>query len=379
MSKFKTILFTLIGLGLSGFFTLLLLEIGMRFLPVCSAMFSQPVTHEQPIARFIKNQDITWSKDWDFSIVARRHVNNDGFLNDQDYDPEDSRPLMAVIGDSYVEALMVPYDETIYGRLSQDAGDQKRVYSFGGSGAPLSQYLIWAKYARDTYKPDSMVFVIIGNDFDESLPQYAAFPTFHQFVEDENGQLKPKLLQEYHPSPLRNVFTYSALARYLFFNLKINNSYLQFKKKLLQKKNEELEYVNNVAAFTSEEKEQDSYEAISAFLDLLPEYAGLPADKIILAVDAPRRFIYEPDSKPAKQSYFEKMRDDLMEKGRKQGFQIIDLWPVMEEDYALNGKHFEYQTDWHWNGYGHSVASDEIKKTSAYKKFLSLKRPLIDD
>jgi hypothetical protein len=70
-------------------------------------------------------------------------------VNDQNYDPSTDTPLMAVIGDSYVEALMVPYEQTIQGRLSQRVPSHNRVYSFAASGAALSQYLAYAMYAKD--------------------------------------------------------------------------------------------------------------------------------------------------------------------------------------------------------------------------------------
>ncbi|MEM6781477.1 MAG: hypothetical protein AAF569_06400 [Pseudomonadota bacterium] len=378
MSKFKLFLFTCIGLGLSGFITFLMLEIGLRFLPVAEPLFSQAVTQEQPIARFMPDRTITWSNDWQFSIVNERHINNDGFMNDQNYSANDNKPLMAVIGDSYIEAVMVPYEETLYGRLAGVVGDQKRVYSFGASGAPLSQYLIWARYAKQTYKPSMMVFTIVGNDFDESLPQYAVSQTFHHFAENENGVLEARLLEEYIPSKLRSVIAHSALARYLFFNLKVSQSYNRFKQKLSRQNNAETLYINNVEAFTSEEKLNDSYRAISAFFDLLPSYSGLDPKDIVLAIDAPRRFIYSPDMKPEEKSYFEKTREFFIREGRQKGFTVIDMLPAFSRHYSENSQKFENETDWHWNGLGHDVVHQEILNTGAFRRFMNQTPRLID-
>lgn len=41
--------------------------------------------------------------------------------------------------------------------------------SFGTSGSTLSSYLAYAGYASKVFHPNAMAFIIIGNDFDESL------------------------------------------------------------------------------------------------------------------------------------------------------------------------------------------------------------------
>ena len=108
------------------------------------------------------------SKGWNFSIVNRVHINNAGFVNDRDYEAGETTPLLAVIGDSYVHAPMVSYPDTLHGRLSAAIEGRGRVYSFAASGAPLSQYLVWARHASDIYRPDAMVFV--------SYPLYGRVP-----------------------------------------------------------------------------------------------------------------------------------------------------------------------------------------------------------
>ena len=70
------------------------------------------------------------------------HSNNYGFINDVNHDENLASPLIAVIGDSYVEAIMVPFSNTITGRLVSYFVPTARVYSFAGSGVPLSQYFV---------------------------------------------------------------------------------------------------------------------------------------------------------------------------------------------------------------------------------------------
>jgi hypothetical protein len=52
---------------------------------------------------------------------------------------------------------MVPYAKTLYGRLAKALDGRLRVYRFGASGAPLSQYLIWVGYAVREYGARAVV------------------------------------------------------------------------------------------------------------------------------------------------------------------------------------------------------------------------------
>ena len=67
-----------------------------------------PVDAADPVLHFTPNRPFTNSLGWNFHNVVHGRVNNAGFVNDQDY-VRDGPPLIAVIGDSFIEAQMVPY------------------------------------------------------------------------------------------------------------------------------------------------------------------------------------------------------------------------------------------------------------------------------
>ena len=127
-----------------------------RLLPVHSGFEVQPVNADNPIIRFRPNRDYLFSHGAFLTNVNRGHVNNDGFINDQDYQPGDARPLLAVIGDSYIEAGMVRYPLTLQGRLAAQQNGERRVYSFGASGCSLLDYLYYAIYARQRFGADAV-------------------------------------------------------------------------------------------------------------------------------------------------------------------------------------------------------------------------------
>src|SRR5262249_4657998 len=139
MARFKRLLQAAATMLVSGVLFLGLAELVLRFLPVATWLHPLSVTAENPVLHFTPNRDFVYSKRWDMIMANRGHVNNAGFVNDRDYRLEDAKPLLAVVGDSFIEATMVPFPETMHGRLAEALDRQLRVYSFAASGAPLSQ------------------------------------------------------------------------------------------------------------------------------------------------------------------------------------------------------------------------------------------------
>lgn len=137
-SRLRRLLLTAIAMMLPLVLVGAVAEAVLRFLPVATGPRSQPVNAETPVFRYAANRDFLWSIGPDFAIVNRGRTNNAGYVSDIDYDRDDRRPLLAVIGDSYVEAPMVPWRRTLQARLAQAAGPDARVYAFAASGAPMA-------------------------------------------------------------------------------------------------------------------------------------------------------------------------------------------------------------------------------------------------
>ncbi|HIF11391.1 MAG TPA: hypothetical protein EYQ81_17145, partial [Sneathiellales bacterium] len=128
----KKFLFVTLSIGIGLFIPIVAAEVVLQFLPVMDSFRVQSLNAANPVRRFAPNRSVTYSKGWNFSMVNEVRINNEGFVNDQDYSPNDPGPLLAVIGDSFVEALMVPFMETMHGRLADLVSGAGRVYSFAG-------------------------------------------------------------------------------------------------------------------------------------------------------------------------------------------------------------------------------------------------------
>ncbi|GAB7022229.1 SGNH/GDSL hydrolase family protein [Salidesulfovibrio brasiliensis] len=349
----KNILLTLVSI----LFCLLVLELTLHFLPVDEGLRTQPVNESAPIYHFEPNRVSTWSRFPDFSMRNEVRTNNYGFLNDQDYTPDGELPVLAVIGDSYVEAAMVPYKDTLHGRLADDFKNEYRVYSFGVSGAPLSQYLAFAEFARDEFKPQKMVFIVVGNDFDESLVNFKQSPGFHYFAPNPDGKLN-LVLKDYEPSAGKEILAASHLVRYLVINVRVQDVF-----KHIITPNRDGNYVGQTIANSEEQRVSASQKAVMAFLEMLPEKSGLRPESIIFVVDGPRPHLYEDDwTLQVKNSYFEIMRDFFIDKAHERGYNTIDMTPLFINDYKGNHLKFEYPKDGHWNARGHSLAAEAVQK-----------------
>jgi hypothetical protein len=352
-SRLRLIVFALITVSLTIIGSLILAEIVLWFLPVQSGLRSQPVDAENPVFHFMPGREVTFSRGWNFDMVNRRRVNNAGWVNDQDYRKDHETPLIAIIGDSYVEAIMVPYAETLYGRLAQKLQGRVRVYSFGASGAPLSQYLVWAGHAVREYGARAVIINVVGNDFDESHVAYNTGPGWWVYVPGPDGNLHLRLI-EYRPGWLRSIVYNSSLARYIFFNLQFWITWNEIRSFFLGSPALAApRYAGNTAAEASPLRVQTSLAAINAVFRDLPAMVGLPPDRVLFTLDG---FRYPEVAAAGAGTYFDLMRRAFRSKALSLGYEVIDLDSVFFDQYAAHGQRFEYPHDGHWNEIGHAVA-----------------------
>ena len=372
--KMKNLITGLMLVFASCLFVVLVAEIVLRFMPVNSGLKAQAVNQQNPVFRFAANRDFVYSRDWDMVMVNHGHVNNLGFVNDTDYVADHKKPLLAIIGDSYIEALMVPYESTVQGRLAAQIGDKGSVYSFAASGAPLSQYAAWFNYAEKTFQPDGAVFVVVGNDYDESLMKYKQGPGFHHYEENPaTGELVSKRV-DYQPDLVRQMVSYSAFVRYLYINLNAHVTLKNLWSAIWQSasREETVAYVDNVRARTSAQVISDSKRGVDAFLQELLSSTTLDPASILIVLKEMQRSIKDPEFVQADQdSYVGHMRRYLMEQARDKGFEVLDMQAPMQASYARDRLAFDYPRDAHWNDYAHGEAAKSIQTSRLYQRLFA--------
>lgn len=291
-------------------------------------------------------------------IKTQWRINNYGWISAIDYATTQELPLIAVFGDSYIQAMTVDTDQAYPALLRSQLKEEYEVYSFGVSGSPLSEYLTYMRYANERFEPDILLFNIIPNDFAPSLysinPDVIHYRRFEIASEtDSISEIPPqKDLSFIQYNTTKRWLVKSAFVRYLYRNLRIKEVLLSMRAQ--QQK-------NNINANTQVSLIRDNFDAIVLgvryFMDRIKKEN--PGKRIILVMDAPRQLIYEGT---LEQSTLTFLYDKMAELCDEFSLEFIDLTKTMAEDFDLHGKRFNSELDGHWNAYGHAIVAREIEQ-----------------
>jgi len=331
----------------------ILLELGFRILPTSSPVDLQPISEETDILRFKPNQKTTLSLGKNFYKVVTKSTNNYGFYSSYNY-VTNSKPDLAIIGDSLIEAAQIKSEDTL-GEVIQSEYPDIKVYQFGVAGVPLSQYIKMIEFVEKEFSPKHYAIAVVGNDFDESLCGYRIKEGTWCFNDSFDLIFNPFLGYQ----GLRSIARKSAFMRYLVFNANFNWRQTLVKLRLddpgLKAK---VQYMDKDGKLTQKEIDILSKRAIEAFFIKINEMKL--TDKVTIIQDADRNSIY--DRWGVTKRYYNEMRSFMKKTAITYGVSYIDMDPVFRDDYATYKKSFQFPTDGHWNEHAHKLASKELIK-----------------
>jgi hypothetical protein len=285
---------------------------------------------------------------------AMWHINNVGWNSAIDYEGAKRRPRIAIIGDSYIEALQVDVENSVAGRLRQLMSQEREVdvYAFGISGAPLSQYLEMARYVRTRFDPDIFVINVVHNYFAESLCS-----TTRQrgmlCLEEDRGVLREAPISHYEPSPLLRMFRNSSLIRFLVINLQIRTQ-LQ---RLISTLSTAPTYNAGVDVNVVKSDSTKIAEATDYILRTLKRESG--KKPILIMIDAPRNDIYAGTMEVSNVRWLNEL---LRQKAMQFGFSFLDLTDEFKKSFEADHVRLEWAYDGHWNEKGHRVVANALHK-----------------
>jgi len=269
-----------------------------------------------------------------------------------------------VIGDSFVEAHAVDAGKSAAEILNAAVDGIGRVYSIGLSGAALSQYLVFAEFSRAEFRPNAMAFVIIGNDFDESLLKYKSEPILHYF--EENGKEFALRRVDYEMSTTKKILRNSAFVRYIMLNLEA--------KGILERQSagpigNSQNYVGNMPARVEKTRVTDSMRAVDEYFRQIPFRTGLDRRCILFVLDGLRPALYSSQELlKAEDSFVSQLMRYFREQAVSRGYEVIDMQPVFIKKHRLDNSRFEFPTDGHWNELGNKLVAEEIQKTAVFTR-----------
>lgn len=289
-------------------------------------------------------------------------VNSDGWLSDEEYIRGVGDPVIAVIGDSYIEAKQVNSGESYPHLLNEMFGDSMVVYGFGMAGTPLSHYLHMARYAQHNFDPDVFVINLIHNDFSESLSSYAnnAYGSWYWTMEQQGDSFvmqRPRdidglrrgdvLINKDNNYWLKN----SATFRYLEYNVKLGGKI--FLKQIFKRK--KVKHEENIDVRQDLVK-QNAIRRVSAHV-VRQFKKEFPNKRIIFVMDGVRNAIYRGDIEKSSAIWLNTLMAEICS---DQDFEFIDLTKPFQKDYEQNHIRFEFKTDAHWNAYTHRLVADTL-------------------
>jgi lysophospholipase L1-like esterase len=290
---------------------------------------------------------------------------------------------IAIIGDSFVEALMVNFNKSLAEQLEDLLGhDKVEVYRFGINGAPMSEYLQILREEVINYNPDLVIIVIVHNDFMESYEMipgryYSSFLKL-KLIDGEEIQENPP--SGYHESFVEYITRVSATLRFLRMHFRqmvylknLFDSY--FYSDARQAKS--AKYQANIDISELDQKREKNIRATEYMFQEFIKLQKLKKFQLLLIMDGDR--LRQDDEQSIYQGKFTKegsyngalsLNLLVSEAAKKYGIPFIDLHPVFAKDFQLHHKRFEYHTDTHWNEYGHKVVAQTIYQFIAEKGWL---------
>ena len=394
MSKFKNLGVNL-GLTLGGLFMGVVIgEIGLRVARIEGYPKIGDLVDSAPTHFHTADPNLGWklkpgvSGEWNSEGASFVQVNSEGLRDGEHTKAKPPNTLrVAVLGDSFTEAIHVPVEQTFWSKLERKLGNCEavkgrknvEVINFGVQGYGTAQELMMLRKKVWDYSPDIVILAFfIGNDVINNSPklEYDRYRPF--FAYDASGKLVPDM-------SFRNLAPIDRNERAVSFvdrmpSLLVNNSrILQVIKKvdLDRKKRELSEDFTNLSTQNFKEPQDAAWQEAwrvteGLIVTVRNEVVQKNADFLLVTIGDPMQVRPEAQSrkdfmtKNNIQNLF--YPDRRLEKlGAREGFRVLNLSEQFQgytEKYQLCAHGFENYVPCagHWNEVGHRLASILINR-----------------
>lgn len=384
-----------LGLTLGGLFMGVVIgEIGLRATKIEGYPKIGDFADSAPTRFHTSDPNLGWklkpgaSGEWNGEGASFVQVNSEGLRDREHTKAKPPNTLrVAVLGDSFTEAIHVPVEQTFWSKLERKLGNCEavkgrknvEVINFGVQGYGTAQELIMLRKKVWDYNPDIVVLAFfIGNDIINNSPklEYDRYRPF--FVYDASGKLVPDMSFRNLAPIDRNDKAVSFVDRLPTFI--VNNSrILQVIKKVdLDTKKRQLsdDFTALSTLNLKEPQNADWQEAWRVTEGLIVtvrnEVVQKNADFLVVTIGDPIQV--ERDAKMRKDFTKNNKIQDLfypdrrLEKlGAREGFRVLNLAEQFQgytEKYQVCAHGFENSVPCrgHWNELGHRLASIKISQ-----------------
>jgi hypothetical protein len=313
--------------------TTALLEVLMQVLPVSTSTRSGYYI-DDVIITYPPHIEITFATGWNLENAHTSRTNNYGFLTSQNFHPD--QDAIAVVGDSYVEASMLPESKRLGSQL-QSLLTPRRVYAMGGPGSSLLDYAERVRFAHDQLHVKDFVLIVEPGDIKQSL---CGSGNNHGPCLDP-ATLHPAIVRQAPPTVIKKLVRHSAFAQYLVSQLKIDAGALLA---VLTAEARPTERADSVS-MSSEPKgyvpEPVASAVENAFFERVRPYHD---GRFVLVLDSDRTAL------PVSGAPVNTTRDHFIDAARANGFIVVDPTPAFTAFRQNTGLILEVSPrDGHWN------------------------------
>lgn len=194
---------------------LCVLEAALQLMPVSTA--TQTGYYIDPaILTYPAGHRFTSSAGWDMKHAQRHVANNLGFVAAHAFVPNPN--AVALVGDSHVEAAALDAGQRPDAALEAALGGQRPVYGMGSPGTSLLDYAERVRYAATQLDVQDFILLVVPGDIRQSICGSGQIAS--PCLDATSGQ--PRTERQTPPGELKRVLRHSALAQYLFSQLKIS-------------------------------------------------------------------------------------------------------------------------------------------------------------
>ena len=323
-------------------------ELVLRGLPIARGVHPRDPVSAAASTRMMPNRAYTWSIGWDLRNVVHGRTNSMGFISPREYTAE--RPAIALFGDSFAEAQMLDYRDSLAGRIEGYFHGGVDVYNFGLSGASLPHYLGMARELGSALRFQAAIVIVTPADYTEG---FETQPGYYRWTREPGGELVT-LVPAASADRTRQMLRELALVRYIRANLKFTPSRL-------------LEVSRQATACVPAELKPADRERVARYVDALPRALGVEPDRIVLMSHTHISGIYERvDRKHAARSADCPQLDELAlaelrRLAAQRGMKLLDATAVLESHYRVYRRPLGFEpVDSHWNAMSTEVIAREL-------------------
>ena len=399
MSKLRNLGVNL-GLTLGGLFMGVVIgEIGLRVAKIEGYPKIGDFVNSAPTRFHTSDPNLGWklkpgaSGKWNEEGASLVQVNSEGLRDREHTKAKPPNTLrVAVLGDSFTEAIHVPVEQTFWSKLERKLGNCEaikgrknvEVINFGVQGYGTAQELILLRKKVWDYSPDIVILAFfIGNDVINNSPklEYDRYRPFFRY--DGSGNLVPDMSFRNLPPIDRNEKAVSFVDRMPTWI--VNNSrILQVIKKvdLDRKKRELSEDFTDLSTKTLKEPQDAAWQEAwrvteGLIVTMRNEVVQKNADFLVVTIgdsiqvrpEAHKRKIFMIKNNIQDLFYAERRLEKL---GAREGFRVLSLseqFQAYTDKYQVCAHGFENfaPCGGHWNELGHRLASILINRNLCQK------------